>query len=227
MKPQLMSAAPEAISPERPRVDMRTILRLQGHRQLEAVSPVVADAALRMAALAETLVEPYAWVWRGAVRRVEPDGLVVLEALEGSGAEGQVEFRSRALARLLREANEAAVVLLTIGPRLEQRAQELVASTEPLEGLLLDTAGWVAINALLKTLRERLSAEARARGFHLTARMAPGFADWPLEEQRLLFKVFRGAGISVRLTEACVMLPTKSATGLHGLVPILRGPSRA
>jgi hypothetical protein len=217
-----MSAAPEAISLERPRVDMKTILRLQGHRQLEAVSPVVAEAARRMAALARTLVEPRAWVWRGAVRRAEPDGLVALVTMEGAGTEGQVEFRSRALARMMRKANEAAVILLTIGPRLEQRAQELVASTELLEGLLLDTAGWVAVNALLKTLRERLSAEARTRCLHLTGRMAPGFADWPLEEQRLLFGVFRGTNISVRLTEACAMLPVKSVTGLYGLVPSTR-----
>ena len=195
----------------RPRVDPDLILRLQKYKKLEAVPAPVRQAARAMAALAESLVEPEGRLWRARVRRIEPEGTVLV----GDG----VAFQSRTLARLLRGATEAVAVLLTIGPRLETRAREMMAEEEFLEALLLDTAGWVAIDALAKTLRRDLSADAKAQGFRLTHRMAPGYADWGLEQQRVLFSTFGQEALPVRLTEACVMLPQKSISGIYGLIP--------
>lgn len=194
-----------------PKVDPDLILRLQKYKKLEAVPAPVRQAARAMAALAESLVEPEGRLWRAPVRRIEPEGTVLV----GDG----VEFQSRALARLLRDATEVIAVLLTIGPRLETRAREMMAEEEFLEALLLDTAGWVAIDALAKTLRRDLSADATAQRFRLTHRMAPGYADWGLEQQRVLFSPFGQEALPVRLTEACVMLPQKSISGIYGLIP--------
>lgn len=201
----------EQLTLARPRVDPGLILRLQGYRKIEAVSLAVRETAARMAALAETLVEPLAWQARARVTRVEPAGSVLLG--------GGLAFHSRALAYRLSQAGEVAIVLLTVGPDLERRAQEMVRDGQFVEGLLLDTAGWAVIEVLIKELRQRLAEEARARGMRLTGRMAPGFGDWGLEQQRALFSAFDGAGVSVRLTEACVMLPLKSASWLYGLAP--------
>jgi hypothetical protein len=52
--------------------------------------------------------------------------------------------------------------------------------------------------------------------------MAPGFAGWGLEQQRALFAAFDGTPLPVALTDACVMIPRKSVTGVHGLVPVSR-----
>jgi hypothetical protein len=88
-----------------------------------------------------------------------------------------------------------------------------------LEGLLLDTAGWVAVDALARILRGRLASDARVRGWRLTHRMAPGYADWGLEEQRTVFSAFGEDALPIQLTEACVMLPRKSISGIYGLIP--------
>jgi len=206
------SATAERIGLGPVHVDPELILRLQKYRQLETVPRAVKDVARRMAALAETLVEPQGWVWRGPVTRADPDGRAVIGH--------RLRFQSRTLARVLRDAAETAIVLLTIGPKLERRAHELVGQEQFVEGLLLDTAGWAAVDALIKDVRRRLAADARARGFRLTGRIAPGFADWGLEEQRILFSVFDGTNLSVHLTDACVMLPRKSVSGVYGLIPI-------
>ena len=194
-----------------PQVDPDLILRLQKYKKLEAVPTPVRQAARAMATLAESLVEPEGRLWRARVRRIEPEGTVLV----GDG----VAFQSRTLARLLRGATEAVAVLLTIGPRLETRAREMMAEEQFLEALLLDTAGWVAIDALAKALRRDLSADAKAQGFRLTHRMAPGYADWGLEQQRVLFSAFGQEALPIRLTEACVMLPQKSISGIYGLIP--------
>jgi hypothetical protein len=195
----------------RPRVDPDLVLRLQKYRRPDAAPPAVREVARRMAALAESLVEPAAWVWRGPVREAEPGGSVAI----GAG----LRFQSQALARALAGAAEAAIVVMTIGPGLEERAQALIGEEQLVEGLLLDTAGWAALDAMIKDVRGRLAAEARARGLRLTARLAPGFADWRLEEQGTLFSAFDGAPLVVTLTDAQVMLPRKSVSALFGLVP--------
>ena len=51
-----------------------------------------------------------------------------------------------------------------------------------------------------------------------TSTMAPGsLGDWPLREQRQLFRILGDteATIGVRLTESCLMLPTKSVSGIR------------
>lgn len=211
----------EQITLTRPRVNASLVLRLQRYRNLEAVSPVVLEAAGQMAALAETLVEPRAWRARGWLEGIEPCGTVRLATGPVGGAGRSLAFHSRTLARRLAQAEGVAIVLLTIGPNVEHRAQELVRGGQFMEGVLLDTAGWAAIDTLLGDLRLRLATEARAEGLRLTGRMAPGFGDWGLEQQRDLFSVFDGADVSVRLTEACVMVPLKSVSGLYGLVPLV------
>lgn len=192
-------------------VEPDVILRLQKYRRLEAVSPVLKETAGKMASLAESLVSPSGWMRKAPVNTVSPDGLVRV-------ADG-IEFHSQGLARLLQEATEAVLIVLTIGPELERRARDMVADEQLVEGLLLDTAGWVAIDALTRELRQRLGADARGRGFRLTGRMAPGFDDWALEQQRILFGAFVEGNLSVHLTETCVMLPSKSISGVYGFIP--------
>ena len=48
--------------------------------------------------------------------------------------------------------------------------------------------------------------------------MSPGsLADWPLEQQRALFAVLGDTEglIGVRLAESCLMIPTKSVSGMR------------
>jgi len=201
----------EELGLPRPRVDPDLVLRLQKYRDPERVSPVVREAARRMASLAEALVEPRGWMRRATVRAADADGTVWLG--------GEIRFRSLALARSLRSAAEVALIILTIGPALELRADELVRQEQLAEALLLDTAGRVAVEAVIKEVRQRLRDDAWDRGYRLTARMAPGFVDWALDEQRVLFAAFGDAALAVQLTKNCIMLPRKSVSGIYGLTP--------
>jgi len=197
---------------QRPRVDPDLILRLQKYRRPDQVPPVVVDAARRMAHLAETLAAPCGWMRRTPVIGADPDG-------GGVRLADGIAFQSRALARLLRPAAEAVLIILTVGPGIEARADELMREEQFADALLLDTAGRVAIDAVIRDVRQRLRGEASGRGLQLTPRLAPGFADWPLEEQRALFAAFECDSLTVRLTEGAVMLPRKSVSGVYGLAP--------
>ena len=88
---------------------------------------------------------------------------------------------------------------------------------ELLEAYLLDTAGWAAIEGAVRALRLDLAARARAHGARLTHRLAPGYVDWPLEEQRALLALIPSTDGLVRLTEHGLLVPLKSITGVFGL----------
>jgi len=195
----------------RPAVPVDLILRLQKHRRPAEVHGPVRDAAEAMAAEAGRLIAPEAAVWRGPVTATAPDGDVVLDAVH--------RFRSRALARLLARAEAAYVVALTLGDALERRVDALFEERCLLEGLFLDTAGWAAIELLMRELRRRLLAEERPAGRVVTHRVAPGYQDWLVDEQAALLRVFGDTPIPVRVTEFSWMLPRKSVSAVFGVCP--------
>jgi len=150
-----------------------------------------------MAARADAVVAPEAW-WR-----------VVL----GAG----LRFSGRAVRLHLAGGELAVAFVLTVGAALEAEVLALGEAREPLDAFLLDTAGWAAIERAVRQLRLDLRARARTRGFRLTHRLGPGYADWPLEEQGRLLELFANAPLPVRLSEHGVLVPFKSITGIFGL----------
>ncbi len=198
-----------------PMVPPELILRLLKYRNLAAVPRVVRLAAEDIAAEASRLVAPEGVIWRGSVTKAEPGGAVTLA--------GAHHFRGRTLARLLGKSTEALVVVLTVGPGIEERAMEMLSGDLLMEGLLMDTAGWAALEVLARSLRLGLVAAERRHGRSLTHRTAPGYGDWGLEEQVALFRVFGDAPLPVTLNEAACMLPRKSISGVFGVVPLGHG----
>ena len=202
---------------EPPTVPADLILRLQKYRQPASVPIPIRDAAEAMAAEASRLTAPEAAVWRGPVTGREPDGDVVLADVH--------RFRSRALVRLLERAEAAYVVALTLGDALERRVDACFEERCLVEGLLLDTAGWAAIEILMREVRRRLMAEERLSGRVVTHRLAPGYQDWLVDEQSALLRVFGQAPVPVRVTESSWMLPRKSVSALFGVCPSSASPA--
>jgi hypothetical protein len=145
------------------------------------------------------------------VTKVEPGGAVSLA--------GTHHFHGRTLARLLSRSAEALVFVLTIGTGVEDRAREMLAGNLLMEGVLMDTAGWAALEMVTRSLRLGLAAAERQHGRSLTPRTAPGYSDWGLEEQAALFQVFGEAALPVTLNEAACMFPRKSISGIFGIFP--------
>lgn len=196
---------------EPPAVPADVILRLQKYRDMSRVPPAIREAAEQAAAEARRLTTPEAVCWRGPVTVAEETGAVVLD--------GTHRFHSRALARLLAPASEAVVVVLTLGEALEGRVARLFDEHLPLESVLLDTAGWAAIEMLVRGVRRRLLQQERPVGRSVTHRLAPGYRDWPVEEQAALLGVFDGVPLPVRVTESAWLVPVKSISALFGVVP--------
>jgi hypothetical protein len=111
----------------------------------------------------------------------------------------------------------ATVFVSSIGLPLENRVTELLEEGEVLRGYLLDAIGSTAANAAAFYLRDRIRDLAKSEGAEITFRCSPGYCDWDIAEQRVLFEVMDSAQTGVELSDDCLMTPRKSVSGLIGV----------
>ena len=120
-------------------------------------------------------------------------------------------FRSRVLRKNLDSVRRVFPAVVTIGSRLEQKADQ---AGDLLEKYYLDMIG----NLILAEARSYVSGQlCRRFAVRTLSWMSPGsLEDWPLDAQRPLFALLDGteAAVGVRLTESLLMLPRKSVSGI-------------
>lgn len=133
------------------------------------------------------------------------------EKLEDAVIIDGIHLSSRVLRRNLDKVGRIFPYIVTIGARLEEKVN---ACTDLLEKYIIDTIGNIALIKARKHIEDHLRSRFALDSLSY---MSPGsLADWPLEEQRPLFSLLKGAGksIGVRLTENLLMLPRKSVSGI-------------
>jgi len=134
------------------------------------------------------------------------------EKLEDTVVIEGIRFGSRVLRKNLEDVGRVFPYVVTIGRELEQRAD---ACTDLLERYYLDVIGNVAIGKARTHLEDHLRARFAFGGLSF---MSPGsLGDWPIEEQRPLFSILKGAEVSigVKLTDSFLMIPRKSISGIY------------
>lgn len=191
-------------------VGHKTILSWHGYKTSSNVPAEIVAEAQRVAGEVEGLVQPAAAFRRFRIESAT-EGVVALE--------GGWTFESQTVARLVSDASHAAVFVATIGGRLEERVSELFEEGDGLAAVLLDAAGTVALHRVVRVLRMTLLREAETVGCRLTGRAAPGYGDWEIEDQPVLFRALGDQPLPVSLNESGVMVPKKSLSGLIGFVP--------
>jgi hypothetical protein len=179
------------------------------------INPALLRDAEGAIAVGQTLWQPqaiYEWI---DVRQVEGER-AILSASNGSEAVLHIGPK----ADLLAPAKRVLVSLITIGPSLEQRVNELQNCGEHMKAYLLDSAGVVALGAAGEALRCLVEDTARELGWGVSPSLSPGsLVGWSLRGQRELCALLPLEEIGVRLNEHCVLEPHKSASGLVGLGP--------
>ncbi len=145
-----------------------------------------------------------------------PKALYRLACVESKGDDtvivDGVTLTSRVLRVNLGEVHRVFPFVATCGVELE-------AWSKPVEDLLERFWADVIMEEALRCAWEALEEHLVQRyGLRHTAVMNPGsLPDWPLEQQRLLFRLLGDprAAIGVELTESLLMVPIKSVSGLR------------
>ena len=125
-------------------------------------------------------------------------------------------FHSKALARYVGEATELFLFGATLGSRVDIALRRMALTSVAEAG-----AGQAAAAALIETYCDDCCAELKKQlpeGKKLKWRFSPGYGDWALEEQKILFPVLDCAHtIGLTLTESCMMAPVKSVTAVMAI----------
>lgn len=124
-----------------------------------------------------------------------------------------IRFTSRALAAHVKGCTQVLLLGATLGSRVDSAIRRL-AMVSVAEG----AAAQAVAAALIESYCDEVQSKADTGGLKQRPRFSPGYGDWDLQEQRLLFPVLDCARrIGLTLTEGCMMAPAKSVTAVIGL----------
>ena len=195
-------------------VDRRQVLRLQGYKTSRDVpTPEVLGILEEALREAESLIQPRYTI------ETFPVAAVTEVAVELAGG---ARLALAGAARRWGPIQAVGLGVCTIGEALERRVDELLARREFPVAFMLDSVGWVAVEALADQLGNWVCNRLVAQGVKATPRLAPGYRGWDIWDQRVLFQALPVERIGVRLNDSCVMIPGKSLSFGMGLGPDVR-----
>jgi hypothetical protein len=131
--------------------------------------------------------------------------------------EGSVTLESKVIARLLKRCEKVAIFALTIGNHLEEMVAYLAENGLVLQATVLDAIGSGATEKVADFVEDRIRRMANADGLVTSWRFSPGYCDWEVSQQKMVFRALNGDSAGIRLTESLLMIPRKSISGIIGI----------
>jgi hypothetical protein len=191
-------------------VDVDMVLRGQG-----ADPAIIRQRKPRLVALAErALAEGLQLIEPLAVYRVLPVEKISHERIT---LQGGLYLRGTLLAQHLGCAEEMALIVCTLGAKLENRVSALMTE-DPAYAFALDGFGSVAAEALGLEICSELEANAQTSGLFTSIPLNPGMIGWTVGEgQPQIFSALDATRIGVRLNESAQMIPHKSVSMILGI----------
>jgi hypothetical protein len=132
---------------------------------------------------------------------------------------GSITLESEVIANLLAPCPKAAVFALTIGNHLEEMVAYLAENGLILQATVLDAIGSGAAEKLAAYVEDRIKRLANAEGLVTSRRFSPGYCDWEVSQQKMVFQALNGDSAGIRLTKSLLMIPRKSMSGIIGIGP--------
>jgi hypothetical protein len=185
-------------------IDPQLILAVHGYNENRKPNQVIRDVVEKASAEAQNLVDPKALYQEFPIVQLTADSATI---------EGGTCFSiGREIGSLWQGSKALGIALYTIGGRLEDRVTELLAGGEHTEALNLDIAGTVALGVVGVQVQYHACERLASHGLETGPWLNPGYLDWPLTDQRLIFDLMPAASVNVRLNDQCMMVPKKSVT---------------
>jgi len=117
---------------------------------------------------------------------------------------------------ILKKSENVAVFSLTIGAAMETKSKELLKSGDLVHGYIYDAVASITVEACADTLHEHIKEKMLLKNHKVTNRYSPGYCNWKVDEQHLLFSLLPKNFCGISLTESALMIPIKSISGIIG-----------
>ena len=131
--------------------------------------------------------------------------------------EGNKAVHGSLLPSTFPQAKELAIVVCTIGPKLEKHVTAYTNQGETLRSVLLDGIGSAAMDSLAQEACKFIAGEALSRGYQVSSPISPGMPGLPIAEQWHLLELVPAGEIGVSLTSSGIMVPRKSVSMIIGI----------
>jgi hypothetical protein len=123
---------------------------------------------------------------------------------------------SQALGRLLKGSGRVVLMAVSLGPRLEEKARELLSQRKAFAGFMLDRMGSYLAEGCMSSLDRQVAENLVAEGWQTTRRYSPGYQDFSLEAQKVFVELSSSAMPMLKLGPGNSLVPIKSITALKG-----------
>jgi cobalamin-dependent methionine synthase I len=198
-------------------LDMDRVLQRQGFKDLSKVRPEMRVMASELLAEAQEtrLIDSAVTYEVYPVAEMGDEHVTV---------EGRMIAGTLLPSRLL-GAKRLVFMVITIGPKLENRVKEYSASGTALRGMLLDGVGSAAVDAVARECYRMVAEELSGEGAQVSSMMSPGMAGFPLTEQSKVLDLAGAREIGVVLMASGIMVPRKSTSRVVGIGSQMKTPS--
>jgi hypothetical protein len=120
------------------------------------------------------------------------------------------------VANHLRKSEKAVLFVCSIGSGMETWANKLSREGDVALSYLVDTVASITVEEAADVLHDHIGKHMLTLGLKITNRYSPGYCDWLVSEQHLLFSFLPVHYCGISLTESALMIPLKSISGIIG-----------
>jgi hypothetical protein len=205
-----------SITALKPGIESYALARLLGARRSHRISRSVALKVEKLGTRLEQLMIPRLHYEAKKIKSINK------ETVHTHGGQA---FRSPRLSKVMKDCEIIICFMATIGSGIEKEIARLTDENRLSDAYILDSMGSVVVENIVEEFHQRLTARYGSEDKGVTLRFSPGYCDWPITEQKTLFKSFDSNAIGIELLYSCLMRPRKSISGVFGVYSnITRGP---
>jgi len=129
--------------------------------------------------------------------------------------DGESEIGSKKLRKVLGPCDNTIIFVTSLGPKVDMMIDELQEESMS-DAYIADVAAshaaeWLA-DKVHNIIGESLDDEE-----YMTHRYSPGYCDWHVSDQKVLFGIVDASETGVALDDNCLMSPRKSVSGVIGV----------
>jgi len=140
--------------------------------------------------------------------KLKPDGLFI---------ENNYCKTDKIITSQIKKSEKAAVFVGTIGNAMEQWSKELFNQGNTMLGYIVDTVASAAVESAVDFLHNEIGKAMLDEGLKITNRYSPGYCNWPVSDQHILFSLLPKNFCGISLTDSALMYPIKSISGIIGV----------
>ncbi|NQU85726.1 MAG: hypothetical protein HQ541_08200 [Mariniphaga sp.] len=122
----------------------------------------------------------------------------------------------------LKKSTSAALFVCTAGKDISDYSKELMSAGQLMEGYVMDVIGSVTVEKAMDQIQAGLLIEMQKQELGISDRYSPGYCNWSVGEQQMLFSLMPENFCGVSLSDSSLMSPVKSVSGIIGIGAELR-----